>query len=120
MKAMNVTEQEWFKLLLRTAALESKSDGLTYRFLFSTKPDGSIFVECDVYYDPDVVGRGMEGVSLEDRKEFYLNWRKRVLRMIDKELEATPALASDFSVERQLRFRVREGYGMGSKTVFEI
>jgi len=117
---MKSTDLRWFRLALRVGAIERSLPGLRYSFVFESisESDENAVVKCFVYYDPE----RMTGVSttLEDeRHEIFLNWRNSALNIVADALKDAPEFALEISAKGQLTFTVLEGYGMGSKNVFE-
>jgi hypothetical protein len=115
---IQTTEYQWFQLMLRLSALERNAEAIRYGFVFDSLPERPLFVKCYVYYDPGKMPT-MELAESEERREIYLEWRKVVEEMIGEATRDTPNIRATFSADRDLRFIVLEGYGMGSKKVFD-
>jgi hypothetical protein len=120
---LQLSEWEWFKLRLRVEALEHNAPGIRYSFVLETAEaarsgDTDTVIRCYVYYNHELARMDLN--SPNEANEIFLGWRSTVIRMIIEALTDTPDLAARMSVERQLKFIVLEGYGMGSKKVFEL
>jgi len=119
----HLTDWQWFKIRLRVEALERRTSAFGYRFEFQppsgkNTEEASTIIKCYVFFDPKEIQ--LESPSPLDRTQIFLEWRSAAIHVIEDALVDTPELAAKMSIERQLRFFVLEGYGMGSKKIFEM
>jgi hypothetical protein len=114
--AFNVSEWDWFKVLLRLHALEEGAIS-GFRFGFN---DIDHIVTCDLY------GQRVEDAFNErtNKKSVYREhidgWIGAVKRDLVPMLKEIPVLGKQFDLERDMVFRVIWDYGMGGALVCQI